>query len=77
MALLGLGDCLLAGEFVAKDGGGLGVAKRCEGAAVATIALDEALGLFDEAAVEHGGGALIDALVETGRGGFRPRRRML
>ncbi len=40
------------------------VAQRCEWAAVATVMLDEALGLFDETAVEHGGGALVDAFVE-------------
>ena len=65
VALLGLGDGLLAGEFVFEDGGGFGVAERGEGAAVFAVAGDEAFGLFDEAAVEHGGGALVDAFVET------------
>jgi hypothetical protein len=66
MALLSLGYGLLAGEFVLQDSGGFCVAKRSERAAVGAVTLDEALGLFDEAAVEHGGGALIDALVEAG-----------
>ena len=65
MALLGLGDGLLAGEFVLQDCGGFRVAERGEGAAVGAVAGDEALGLFDEAAVEHGGGALVDAFVEA------------
>ena len=65
VALLGLGYGLLAGEFVFEDGDGFGVAERGEGAAVFAVAGDEALGLFDEAAVEHGGGALVDAFVET------------
>ena len=68
MALLGLRDGFVAGDFVAQDGDGLGVAERGERAAVAAVAFDEALGLFDQAAVEHRGGALVDALVEAGAG---------
>ena len=73
VALLGVGYGLLAGELVAQDGGGFGVAERGEGAAVGAVTGEEALGLFDEAAVgplagKHGGGALVDALVEAGAG---------
>ena len=64
MALLRLGDGLFAGELAAQDGRGLGVAERGERAAVAAVALDEAFGLFDQAAVEHRRGALVDAFVE-------------
>src|SRR5271170_8008552 len=66
VALLGLGHGLLAGELVLQDGGGFGVTKRGEGTAVFAVAGDEALGLFDEAAVKHSGGTLVDTLIETG-----------
>ena len=65
MALLGLRDGLVAGEFAAQHGDGFGVAERGERAALVAVAFDESLGLFDEAAIEHGGGALVDALVEA------------
>src|SRR5216683_304977 len=68
MALLGLGDGLLKGEFVAQDGGSFGGAEGGEGAAVRAVAGYESRGFFDEAAVEHGGGALVNALVEEGTG---------
>ena len=64
VALLGLSDSLFAGDFIVQDGGCFGVAERREGAAGFAITGYEALGLFDETAVEHGGGALVDALVE-------------
>jgi hypothetical protein len=66
MALLGLGYGLFASEFVFEDGGGLGVAEGGEWAAVFAVAGDESFGLFDEAAIEHGGGTLVDALVKVG-----------
>jgi hypothetical protein len=66
VALLGLGYGLFAGDFVLQDGGGFGVAERGEGAAICSVAGDEALGFFDESAVEHRGCALVDAFVETG-----------
>src|SRR5882757_1855186 len=65
MALLGLGYGLFAGEFVFEDGNGFCVTERGKGAAVWAVADDEAFGLFDEAAIEHRGGALVDAFVET------------
>ena len=65
VALLSLGYSLFAGEFVFEDCDGFGVAERGEGATVCAIANDEAVGLFDEAAVKHGRGALVDALVEA------------
>ena len=68
VALLGLHDGLLAGELSAKDSGGFGVAKRGEWAAAFSVAGDEAFGLFDEATIEHGGGAVVDAFVEAGSG---------
>ena len=49
-----------------RTAAGFGVAERGEGAAVCAVAGDEAFGLFDEAAIEHGGGALVDAFVEAG-----------
>ena len=66
VALLGLGDGGFEGELVAQDGGGFGVAEGGEGAAVRAVAGDEGAGFFDEAYVEHHGGALVDALVEEG-----------
>ena len=38
VALLGLDDGLLAGELVAEDGGGFGVAEGGEGATVGAVA---------------------------------------
>ena len=52
----------------AQDGGCFGVSERGEGAAAFAVAGEEAFGLFDEAAIEHGCGALVDAFVETGAG---------
>src|ERR1700677_4500398 len=72
MALLSLGYRLFAGEFVLQDGGGFCVAERGEGTAVGAVAGDQAFGFFDEASVEHGGGALIDALVEARAGRVEP-----
>jgi len=66
MALLGLGYCLLAGELILQDGGGFGVAERRERAAVRAIAVDQAFGFFNQAAVEHCCSALVDAVVEAG-----------
>ena len=68
MALLGLGNGLFASDFISQDGGCFGVTERGEGPAVCAIAGDEAFGFFDEAAVEHGSGALVDAFVELGAG---------
>jgi hypothetical protein len=68
MALLGMGDGLLACELAAEDGGCFGVAQGGEGAAGGAVTSDEAFGLFDEAAAEHAGGAVVDALVEAGAG---------
>ena len=68
MALLGLGHGLFAGELVLEHGGCFGVTERGEGTAVFAVAGDESFRLLDEAAVEHGGGALVDALVEAGAG---------
>jgi len=65
VTLLGLGDGLLAGELVLQHGSGFGIAERGERAAVCAVSGDETFGLFDESAVEHGGGALVNALVET------------
>ena len=66
MALLGLGDGLLPCQVVLQDRFGFGVAERCEGPTVRTVARDESLCFFDESAVEHGGGPLVDAFVEAG-----------
>src|ERR1700722_17496548 len=66
MALLGLSHGLLAGDFILQNGESFGVAEGGERTAVWAVASDEAFGLFDEAAVEHGCGALVDAFVEPG-----------
>jgi hypothetical protein len=66
VALLGLGYGFVAGDFVAQDGDGLRVAERGEWAAIEAVAFDEESGLFDQAAVEHLGGAVVDAGVEVG-----------
>jgi hypothetical protein len=68
MALLGLGDGLVAGDLAAQDGDGLGVAERGERATVDAIAFDELRGLFHQAAIEHLGGAVVDAGIELGAG---------
>lgn len=65
MALLCLGYGLLAGDPVLEDGHGFCVAERGEGAAVWAVTGDEALGLFDEASIEHGGSALVDSFVQA------------
>ena len=53
MALGGGSDGFFAGDLVAQDGDGLGVAERGEGAAVEAVVFDELGGLFDQAAIEH------------------------
>lgn len=64
VALLGLGHGLFASELAAKNGCCLSITQGGKWAAVWAVALDEALGLFDEASVKHGGSTLVDALVE-------------
>jgi hypothetical protein len=64
VSLLGAGDGLGLGEFVAEDGGGFDVAEGCKGAAGGAETLDELTGLFEQAAGEHAGGAGVDAPVE-------------
>jgi len=71
MALLGGCDGLVACEFAAQEGGGLGVAERGERAAIRAVLSEELGGLFDEASalrgrIEHLGGAAVDASVELG-----------
>ena len=68
MALLGLGDGGFAGQLVAQDGHGFGVTQRGERSAVVAVAFDEAGSFFDESAVEHLCGTLVDTLVEAGAG---------
>lgn len=68
MALLGLGDGFVAGEFIAQDGDGLGVAEGLQGTAVVAVAFDELRGFFDQAVLKHGGGAEVDAFVELRAG---------
>ena len=68
MALRGGGDGLVAGDLAAQHGDGLGVAERGEGAAFEAVGFDELGGLFDQAAVEHLGGAAVDAVRRARRG---------
>ena len=68
MPLLGLSDRSIKGEFLAQDCSSFSVAERGERAAGLAISGDEALGLFHKSTVKHGGGALIDALVEKRAG---------
>ncbi len=74
VAGLSFGDGLLAGEGALEDGEGLRVAEGAKGSgeifrwAVAAEALEEAFGFLEEAAVEHGGGSVVDAMAQIGAG---------
>jgi len=64
VALRGQRDGLVAAKLATQNSDGLGVAERGEGSAFEAIGFDELGGLFDQAAVEHLGGAAVDAGVE-------------
>lgn len=61
--LLGGGDGLVAGELVFEEVSGLAVAERVQ-RTHAAIVPEERLRFFDEALVEHRGGAAVDTFVE-------------
>jgi len=63
MALLGGGDGFGFGEGAVDCGECLAVAEGIEGFDAAVL-VEEGAGFFDEAGGEHGGGAVVDAVVE-------------
>ena len=65
VALLGGGDCLLAGQFTTQDAYSLRVAERGQRTAFVAVPLHQDRSLFHQAALEHLGGSVVDALVQA------------